>query len=67
MATQRIKQFAAPRGQVWSQCEKKNRYEDEIEAQRIINARRRSGEGDSLRYYECQFCDGFHITKKGKL
>ena len=48
---------------VYSQCTKKERYDDEFRANEVAIRRMRSG-GPSLRVYYCMFCEGFHITKR---
>lgn len=64
MAVQRIREPKVETGKFWSECGKKNRYKDEAEAGRVISNRAGDGGKDSLRYYECRFCDGFHLTKQ---
>jgi len=64
MAIQKIRKPKVTAGQLWSECEKKHRYPNELEAQHVIKARIANGGHDRLRYYECRFCNGFHLTKQ---
>jgi len=64
MAVQRIREPKVETSQTWSECRKKNRYKDEAEASRVIAQRVEAGGKDRLRYYECRFCGGFHLTKQ---
>ena len=50
-------------GVVYSQCGKKKRYRTEYRAKEIARRRERSS-GVLLRVYPCNFCAGFHLTKK---
>lgn len=54
-----------PRGEVWSDCGKKNRYRDQSEARLIAN-KLETKRGDKLRVYECPHCRGFHLAKEKK-
>jgi hypothetical protein len=68
MALQKLRRTESvdvPHGRIWSDCQKKNRYSTEQEAQTVIAHRRDRGSVEPLRYYECAFCHGFHLTKRG--
>ena len=49
--------------QVYSQCTKKVRYENEYKAREVAIGRMRNG-SVGLRVYYCTLCEGFHLTSK---
>lgn len=55
-------------GKRWAMCESKHRYADKKAAVSAVNFamkfRRNHGRAESLRYYSCPYCRGWHLTKE---
>ncbi len=47
-------------------CESKNRYMSRIDAQEAIDLRAEHGI-HNLHYYQCPYCNGWHITSKKEM
>ena len=48
----------------YDKCDGKVRYRDDTEAKRAASLVNQHNPGVFMRYYECQVCKGFHLTKK---